>query len=81
MYVLRFPSRLWPKLQQVFDQQGLTRQVSTDGGYVIAKVDVEQVEMLKLDSVFGRIGPIGGWEKCRDRDKPSTLPSDGRDFS
>jgi hypothetical protein len=81
MYVLQFPLRTWPRLKPVFDQQGLTSQVRHQGDIVIAEVDDEQAVMLKLDSIFDRFGPIGGWEESRVKDCPQTQPADGRDFS
>lgn len=78
-----FPLHLWPKLQSVFEQQGLPAQVSSAGDCIAAKLDDGQVTMLKLDPVFMRVGPIGGWQQSqdRDRDRPNTLPPDGLDFS
>jgi hypothetical protein len=81
MYVLRFPAHVWDALRPVFEQQGLTSQVSTVGRCVVAKVDDVQAVALKLDPVFKRIGPIGGWEESKDRDVPSTPPPEGSDFS
>ena len=81
MYVLQFPRHLWPKLQPVFAQQGLTAQVASAGDRIVVKLDDEQTTMLKLDPVFRRIGPIGGWAQCEDKDRPSTPPPEGQDFS
>lgn len=81
MYILRFPLHLWPKSQPVFEQQGVTKQVSPAGDCVVAKLDDEQVTMLKFDPAFRRIGPIGGWQGSQDKDRPNTPPPDGLDFS
>lgn len=81
MYVLRFPLHLWLKLQPVFAQQGLTAQVALTGDRIVLKLDDEQATMLKLDPVFRRIGPIGGWAQSQDRDRPNTAPPEGQDFS
>lgn len=81
MYALRFPLRIWHKLQPVFEQLGLTSQIDTTGGCVVAKVNAEQATLLKLDPVFKRIGPIGGWDQSRDKDGPSTPPPGEFDFT
>lgn len=81
MYVLRFPLHVWPKIHPVFEQQGLTGQMASVDGCIVARLDDEQATMLKLDPVFRRIGPIGGWKQSRDRDRPNTPPPGGLDFT
>jgi len=80
VYVLQFPHHLWPKLQPVFKQQGITAQVASADDRIVVHLGDDLALLLKMHPVFERIGPIGGWAQSYDNDRPSTPPFDGFGF-